>query len=53
MSKRETAIQILLEENILTAEMSADISRSDWSALAARLQFTNLHRVLADMIWEG
>ena len=53
MSKRELAIKILIEERILTAEMNADVCRSDWSALASRLQFTNLHRVLADMIWEG
>ena len=53
MSKRELAIKILIEERIMTAEMKADVSRSYWAALAARLHSTALHRLLADMIWEG
>ena len=53
MSKRNTAIKILIEERILTAEMNTDLVKKDYSALAARLHSTALHRLLADMIWEG
>jgi len=53
MSKRDTAIQILIDERIMTAEMNIDLDKKDYLALASRLQFTALHRLLADMIWEG
>ena len=53
MSKRNTAIEILISERIMTAEMNSDLCQGDWLALAEKLQSTLLHRLLADMIWEG